>query len=285
MSDKFFEMVKDSLAGERSSDRESATRLVKSDLIRTPEKRFLIYYKEKLTIAGNTFIYTQTEHPVFGNFVSKFRGKRIPKAKTVEEQIENRKTNARRSKAKVIELCQTNFDRNAKFITLTFDDSQPFDVTNIDECNVKFTNFIRRLRRLNPNIKYISTIEFQDSNDRGAVHYHMICNLPYVHWTELKKLWSHGDIHISRPNNIMQVYFYIPKYFAKNAEDRRLLGKRTFTYSRNLKKAIQIRGYHAKNIGEDLANKFEQVGKTQVYETQFHGKVTKKVYTRAQYNL
>lgn len=280
MSDKFSQMVSDVLVGERSLDRESTTRLVKSDLIRTPQKEFIVFYHDKLTIAGDMYIHTKTERPIFAQYASKFRGVRIPDAKTLEEKIENRKINAKRSKAKVIELCQTNFDENAKFLTLTFDDNQSFDVTNVDECNLRFTNFIRRLRRIVSNLKYISTLEFQDTFGRGAVHYHMICNIPYLHWSELKKLWSHGDINIKRPKSIKHVYFYIPKYFAKNAEDHRLLGKRTFTYSRNLKKAIQIRGDVAEKIAKDLPNKLIQVGKTQEYESKFHGKVTKKVYTR-----
>ena len=74
-----------------------------------------------------------------------------------------------------------------------------------------------------------------------------------MHWSELKAIWSHGDIHIRRPKNSKELVFYLTKYFNKNINDERFIGRRSFMYSKNLKRPIEIKGF----VAEELANKIK----------------------------
>jgi len=258
--------------------REPNTRLVKSNLSR--KRKIPKFYKTKVTKKGKTlWEVTKTEKEVFYDFDPLPKsGGGIKKANSEQAKI-NRKRNAYRSKRKFIDLCQTNFGINDKFLTLNFADTLDFDVKNVDECNKRFSLFIRRLRNYYKKLKYIAVIEFQDKNQRGAVHYHLICNLPYIHWSTLKKIWMYGDINIKRPETIKDIFWYLPKYFNKNAEDKRLIGHRTFFYSKNLDKPIVIIDDRAEPIADRLEMIGKQIGKTQEYQSDYHGKVTKKLYT------
>jgi hypothetical protein len=258
--------------------RQPNTRLVKSDLSR--KRRIPKFYKTKVTKKGkNLWEVTKTEKEVFYDFDPLPKsGGGIKKANPEQAKI-NRKRNAYRSKRKFIDLCQTNFGVNDKFLTLNFADGLGFDVKNVDECNKRFSLFIRRLRNFYKKLKYIAVIEFQDKNKRGAVHYHLICNLPYIHWSVLKKIWIYGDINIKKPETIKDIFWYLPKYFNKNAEDKRLIGHRTFFYSKNLDKPIVVIDDRAEPIADRLEMIGKQIGKTQEYQSDYHGKVTKKLYT------
>ncbi|MGM9458151.1 rolling circle replication-associated protein, partial [Lacticaseibacillus rhamnosus] len=70
-------------------------------------------------------------------------------------------------------LVLANFDAGSKFVTFTFAEN----VKDIDQANREWKKFVQRLRRRYGDFKYLSVIEFQK---RGAVHYHMISDLPYV---------------------------------------------------------------------------------------------------------
>ena len=88
-------------------------------------------------------------------------------------------------------LACANFSSKSSFITLTFDDKKvAHDIHNVKECNYEFKKFIMRLKEFlkknefyknNLNIeelKYLAVIEFQDKNDRRAVHYlHVLLKL------------------------------------------------------------------------------------------------------------
>jgi len=270
---------------EQAGGLQPTTRFIKSDLSRlskdVEENNKIKFYYHKVTKKGRYVELFESERPTFYNFTVKASSfpaiQELDQEKIKEKKERNRKRNAYRSKSKVIDLAMCNFTEKDKFLTLTYDGLQNFDIKNIKESNKRFTLFIRKLRRMNPNLKYIAVIEFQDKN-RGAVHYHLIYNLPYVHWSIIKKLWSHGDINIKRPKDMRHITFYIPKYFGKNAEDERFNGRRSFMYSKNLTKPRKILGFHAQNLGEQFKKSLVVVNR-QEYISDFHGKVTKTLYT------
>ena len=97
-----------------------------------------------------------------------------------------------------------------------------------------------RMKYRFPEFKYIAVIEFQDSNGRGAVHYHMICNLPYVKKKELQELWRGGFVKINRIDKVDNVGAYVIKYMCKDTEDERLCGENAYLHSRGLTEPIQV---------------------------------------------
>lgn len=267
-----------------SGGRQPDPRFIKSDLSRLHDIIFrkskkVRFYYQKVTQKGKYFEVFKSQRPIFYNFDQEKSSRSSIQNIDPEKARINKERNAYRSKRKVIDLAMCNFTEKDKFLTLTYDDLQNFDIKSIKESNKRFTLFIRRLRRKYPILKYLAVIEFQDKK-RKAVHYHLIYNLPFVHWSILKKLWSHGDIHIRRPKDMRHITFYIPKYFNKNINDIRFKGHRSFMYSKNLIKPKKIIGLAAQSLGEKfaLSNKLQVVSKEE-YQSDFHGKVTKILYT------
>lgn len=149
------------------------------------------------------------------------------------------------AKKKIIRLINSNPDMN-KFLTLTYSDN----VIDIDKCNLDFKNFIRRVNysifhSKKCLLKYLAVIEFQE---RGAIHYHVICNLPFVEHDKLSSLWKHGFISINRIKNSKNddisvdcdnVGAYVCKYMTKDNDDSRLKRRKSYLVSRNLDKPIE----------------------------------------------
>jgi len=65
------------------------------------------------------------------------------------------------------------------------------------------------------NYEYINVIEPQG---RGAWHCHLLIkesnyNKLYIPWQKIKKIWTHGNIHINKLNNIDNIGMYLSAYF------------------------------------------------------------------------
>lgn len=128
-------------------------------------------------------------------------------------------------------LACCNFDNKYdKFLTLTFAEN----MTDVKLCNVLFKAFIRKLRNsYKPDLKYLAVIEFQK---RGAVHYHVLLNIPYILQNELQNLWGNGFVYINAIEHVDNIGAYIVKYMTKDNKDTRLRGLKAYQFSRNLTK-------------------------------------------------
>lgn len=54
-----------------------------------------------------------------------------------------------------------NFDSSSKFVTLTFAEN----IKDVKLANKQFHLFIKRLKRIYPELKYLTVVEFQDKKD------------------------------------------------------------------------------------------------------------------------
>lgn len=174
----------------------------------------------------------------FGNFGDiKKRKKRLQFDLDYVERRQNRlKLDVER-----LVRCNMYFD---KFLSLTFHEN----LTDINRANNFFHCFVNRLRSRFPKFKYIAVIEFQV---RGAVHYHLLCNLPYVRKVDLERLWSHGFIRIKRIDRIKSLPRYLCKYITKESFDGRLYRKKKFFRSQTLTlPAIWINEQGLKFLGD-----------------------------------
>ena len=143
-----------------------------------------------------------------------------------------------RSKLECQRLAKSNIKDWETFITLTFAEN----VTDVTFANKKFRYFIDKVRRVKKDFKYLCIPEFQK---RGAVHYHMLCNinindstLLYVQEDNKKfkhiKYWNDGFSSIEvMTGESKKVVGYISKYMTKDI-DNRLFGKHRYFYSQNL---------------------------------------------------
>lgn len=173
--------------------------------------------------------------------------KKEEKLKTKNE-IQER--NLIRSKLQCQRIAKANMEDWKSFITLTFEEN----ITEVKKAWKKLHSFITIVQRNFPNFKYLCVPEFQK---RGAVHYHLLTNIPcdseMVPKRQLKRLynpnikdykeleyydikyWNNG-FSSAEPleNDAKKVVGYISKYMTKDI-DNRLFNHRRYFYSRNVK--------------------------------------------------
>lgn len=153
----------------------------------------------------------------------------------------------------VRDLAIMNFDVDtAKFLTLTFRDTDDFNIRSVQDCALEFQKFIKRLRYYYPDIKYLAVVEFQDKNDRGAVHYHVLIQLPYIPMDKLYQIWSHGWIFINKINHVDNIGAYVTKYMTKDNADIRLQKVKGYYCSQGLARPYVLKSW-------DLVSNYERM--------------------------
>jgi hypothetical protein len=183
-------------------------------------------------------------------------------------------------------LITMNFDvKLSKFITLTFKDTKDFDIKSVRECNHQFTLFIKRLKNTYPSLEYVSVIEFQDLHDRGAVHYHMICNLPFIKKVELEKIWKNGYLKINAIDKVDNIGAYVVKYMTKENADTRLQGLKAYNCSTGLERPLEVKSWvDGGETIRNLENLYHLTEKKAVYSSEYHSEECGHI-SYLQYNL
>lgn len=191
---------------------------------------------------------------------------------------DNRKISTKKARDTIRRICTSNFTSKSKFITLTFRDGSVNDVKSVDECNREFKKFIQRLRRRYGGFKYIAVIEFQDTYGRGAVHYHMMSDLPYIDNEELNKIWRNGFVKINDISECDNTGAYLVKYICKDLQDERLMGRKAYLVSKGLERPSVVRGDTADAIYEDLDLNIKKEVFANSYTSEHHGIINYKQY-------
>jgi hypothetical protein len=206
------------------------------------------------------------------------------------------KRNKAASKANFRRIVLMNFRDKSNFITLTFRDGATFpdgeeiDIKDIEQCNKYFDQFMKRLRRAYGNFKYAVTIEFQDKNGRGAVHYHVLADLKmqgYKNGSQLmrkserefdEKYWQAGFVSIKDIKDNDNVGAYMTKYMVKKFDDERLKQKKAYRFSQNMDRPLVLKGEEA----EAIIKLYELEQKKEVfancYGSEYLGEISYKEY-------
>jgi hypothetical protein len=199
---------------------------------------------------------TETDSPEIRNKgESQSRAAPERRRKTNEEQRQGVEASAECS------LCKIRNQRN--------DVKSNFDVTDVGQTNIEFKKFIQRLRRYvqkkggKEDFGYLAAIEFQDDFGRGAVHYHVVSQQPYIPHSDLVKLWGHGTVNIKAIDAVDNVGSYISSYMLKDLADPRLMGKKAYLVSRGLNKPEEFVGEVAHAMLRTLENEEKE---KRVYE-------------------
>lgn len=194
-------------------------------------------------------------------------------------KLESRMKSNIRARNEVKRLVLTNFDKKSKFMTLTFRDN----LTDVEAANKCFKNYVKYINRVlnrksKPNMRYVAVIEFQK---RGAIHYHMICDLMGFPAKKLWELWKSatkeydGGVDIKNIRQVDNVGAYITKYMIKDLEkvDDRLIGKKVYQRSQKLEApkqlVLDLRKEKDMKIFEDLTK-----GKKITYQSKYDDKHT-----------
>ncbi|WP_336046153.1 rolling circle replication-associated protein [Solibacillus ferritrahens] len=132
-------------------------------------------------------------------------------------------------------LC--NFYESYTFITLTFADTEAFDIRDVKQCVEQFNRFKKRLamriqrHKKQEPLKCLGVIEFQDKIRNGVPHFHLACNVTSMTVKELETVWGLGSVDLKRINGSAYKDPKIMYYLMKGIEDPRLnvLGQRFLT--------------------------------------------------------
>lgn len=178
-------------------------------------------------------------------------------------------------------LVTQNFDTSSKFVTLTFAEN----IKDVKMANKLFDKFIKRLKYKFKDIKYVAVIEFQDKNKRGAVHYHMIANLPYIKAKELQEIWSYGYIKINAIDKVDNIGAYVIKYMTKDQADERLQGLKAYNCSKGLERPFTITSWtDGVEITKQIYDKYRLNEKRPVYLSQYTSEKAGQIVYK-QFNL
>lgn len=218
------------------------------------------FYNVKIVCSGNIFEVYEYEFSQLRGFKRKYKPYGINENEIYsDEDLEivydnedifykelKEKISARRRAEKVRRLINANRNDLVTFLTLTFKEN----LIDIDIANKEFDKFTKRVNRYlqknyNIKFKYVSVIEFQK---RGAIHYHMLCNLPTdfkvqnnKSWKSKKQkefevfisqnLWKNGFCDCRSIEGVDNVGAYLWSYMIKDSSDERLKGRKAFLYS------------------------------------------------------
>lgn len=227
-------------------------------------------------------IYTEPQYKEFHTNPTKYKKK----------CSDSRYRSNLRAKRRLKELIDINFYNKFSFITLTFKEN----IQDITTSNKIFSSFIRKLKyylkKKEYNFKYICVIETQK---RGAIHYHMICNLPnYISYSYIIKIWNAsiqktllteefgGFVHISNSENSeydsTNIAYYLSKYLIKKEVNPIFFGKKVYFTSRNIKQPIRKDYFHTfpqKISKETIHYEIEKLFQTDISD--------KKLYSQKKY--
>lgn len=206
-----------------------------------------------------SIITVSSKFVISGKFVESYNygnpykvGKPRPRYKPQNAPVLNRKLktgiirtsradNVLRTKKALKRMVNSNPDLN-KFLTLTFAENQK----DWKIANGEFRKFIKRCSRKYKNFKYIAVPEFQK---RGAIHFHLVCNINYLSIQQLdglRILWRNGWIDLKRIDKLENVGAYMAKYMTKQNCDSRFFHKKKFFRSLRLMLPQIIQGF--KNV-------------------------------------
>jgi len=176
-------------------------------------------FTQKVSICNNSFEFSKYSSPILLN--KKVNSNSMCQINNLvlslllmctKEALKKRVSLAWASSRRLRSLVLGNFDETDKFVTLTFNNDNKFDIGNLKLCNKRKERYIAKLLKLKPDLKYIIVPEYQK---RGAVHYHIICDLPYIPKNEFHELWVYGFSSIGAVGNLHKIYYYLAKYLVK----------------------------------------------------------------------
>jgi len=228
-------------------------------------------YKIKVFKLGDIYEVYKYEIPVYAGY-HKFK-KRSNKITDENTKKENRKKVVTRIRNNVRRLAIENFNEYSRFFGATFGDN----ITNMDYANNEFKKFIKRIKYRYGDFKYLAVVEFQE---RGAIHYHMLSDFGYIEHSDLDKLWGNGFVWINslltgnKGKPVDNVGAYIVKYMNKNNIDKRLMGKKAYFTSRNLKRPEIV--YENLSL-KDCFEKYNLDNNHRVFSNSFMSKENGKV--------
>jgi hypothetical protein len=224
-----------------------------------------------------------------------------PKIGKRDRTGEFEKRSARRAINDIRSLVYGNFKLYDKLVTLTFGPKCEFDTHNPKETNPRVERFLKKVRELYPDFKYVKVLQIQRGKriDDGRaptknIHYHLICNLPYQtdDFRKFHSLWVYGGLGKNgwyrgsdvvaivpdKHNGLKGAFNYVTKYITEDYQDPMLKGCKHFSASDNLKKPEPVVGEKRQAVMEYIRlHKIKPIYSYSVWST-YQGEIQYKAY-------
>lgn len=232
----------------------------------------MVFYSRKLIISGEYFEVYTYEITQRRDFTRKKKPllEKTDDGIEVEEkgelEVAKRKESIHRTRTEIRRLVNSNPDFS-KFYTLTFKEN----LKEVNIANKHFNKFIMRMEYRYGKFIYLAVIEFQK---RGAVHYHFLCNLPFITSKKIETIWGHGFIKIQRIKHVTNLGAYVCKYLHKDMTDKRLFRKKKYFCSENIERPTEV---YDDGVVEKLLTQYDLHDKKPDYEASFTNEYTGKV--------
>lgn len=112
---------------------------------------------------------------------------------------------------------------------------------NLSYCNKQFKQFIQRMKYRFPLFRYVGVMAQQDN---GKWHYHLVCNLNYIPFDELRTIWGHGAVYFrSFKLTGMNGMWKAVHYLQKNMKQAELEGEKGYLCSKGLARNLVYRSW------------------------------------------
>lgn len=231
-------------------------------------------YDSKVVVSGKQVEAFKYKKQIWRDYESnKEKPQKEPKQLNLFEQEILRKQRMQfsinRTKTEIRRLVNSNPQLN-KFLTLTFAEN----IADLKTANYIFNQFIKRVAYQYGDFEYLAVPEFQK---RGAVHYHLLCNLPFVDLAKLRKFWGQGFIKLNKIDNVNNVGAYVCKYLGKEM-DERMFNKKKYFCSQTLKRPIELLGWQAMRFIEKFLSLIAPVFE-KVFKSEWIGEVEYSAYS------
>ena len=248
-----------------------------------------VYEYDEMRFKGFQRSKTSGELNATIRVVDKETGEIITRKMTEEELEKHIEKKSLRSRAKsnirarnnIRRMALSNFANKSTFLTLTFQEN----IQDLELANKVFTRFVQYmktdLKKEKCSFEYLAVIEFQE---RGAIHYHLLCELPkYYKFEKVRNRWRQaikalgvegtGSTKQNRIDRVDNIGAYIVKYMTKEKADKRLIGKKMYQTSRGLKKPAEI-GFKTREELEEYLNFFGINENTEDTKKAYHNSYT-----------
>src|SRR3989339_895795 len=112
----------------------------------------------------------------------------------------------------------------------------------------------------------------------GSVHYHLLCNLPYIEMSALEWLWGQGMVNIRETGQVNNLGAYMSKYLGKELFTGRMFGKKKYFRSQSLSESVELIGWYAMKFVEKFLSLISPVFEKTFY-SEWVGMVDYKAFT------
>lgn len=113
-------------------------------------------------------------------------------------------------------------------------------------CNKLFKQFIQRMRYRFPLFRYVAVMAQQDN---GNWHYHLVCNLNYIPFDELRSIWGNGAVYFrSFKQTGLSGMWKAVRYLQKNMRIAQLEGDKGYLASKGLQRNLVFRSWKPEEV-------------------------------------